>query len=84
MGDGRRLCPLRVRVYGEDGLAVPVGEIEQRLSQIECRRRQPENELALPHPVHRHVDVVAAPRRVESSGRIFAAPVHNQTLDVEE
>ena len=84
MGNRRRLRALGVRVDGEDRLAVPIGKIEQRAAQIEGRGGEAEHELALPHPVHRHVDVVAAARRVEPSGGILAAGLRNQTLDVEE
>ena len=82
--DRRRLRALRVRVDGEDGFAVSIGQVEEARAQIKRSGGELENELALPHPVHRHVDVVAAARRVEPAGGIFAARFDNQALDVEE
>ena len=48
------------------------------------RGDQVEHALALPHPVHRHVDVVAASRRVQPSGDVLAARFDDQSIDVEE
>ena len=53
-------------------------------AQIERRAGEREDELALPHPVHRHVDVVAAARRVEPAGGVLAARLDDQALDVKE
>ena len=80
----RGLRRLRVRVRGKDGLAVPVGEIDQGRAQLEHTRRQQRHELALPHPIHRHVDVVAAARGVQPAGDVLAAGVAEQPLDEEE
>ena len=60
------------------------GEIEQRAAQIEARRQQRQNQLPLPHPVHRHVDVVAAARRVQPPGDVLSARGDDQALDVEK
>ena len=84
MRDRGRLRPLGVGVDGEHGVAVPIDQVEQTRAQIERRAGELENEFALPHPVHRHVDVVAAARRMEPAGGILAAGGDNQTLDVEE
>ena len=63
---------------------MPIGEIEQRAPQVERRREQAEDELALPHPVHRHVDVVAAARRVQTARHVVAARGDDEAFDVEE
>ena len=83
--DGRRLRALRVRVDGEDRVAMAIGEIEQRRGAASKRRgEQAEDELALPHPVHRHVDVVA--QRAVCSRPATSSPhaCDDQALDVEE
>ena len=82
--DGARLRRLRVRVRREDRFAMAIGEIDQRRPQIEHAQRQRGDELALPHPVHRHVDVVAAARGVQPAGDVVAAGVADQPLDEEE
>ena len=82
MGDGGRLRPLGVRVNGEHGFQVAIHDVEQRATQLEARGEKPEDELALPHPVHRHVDVVAAPRRVQPSRHVFAGRSDDQAFDV--
>ena len=84
VGDGARLRPLRVRVDREDRLAMTVDEIQQRPPQREGARKQAEHQLALPHAVHRHVDVVARARRMKPPRHVVAAPLDHQTLDVEE
>jgi hypothetical protein len=48
-----------MRVEREDRAPVGVGQIEQRPAQAERARHQAEHQFPLPHPVHRHVDVVA-------------------------
>ena len=45
-------------MHGEHGLAMTAREVEQRAPQLEAGGHQSEDELPLPHPVHRHVDVV--------------------------
>ena len=82
--DGRRLRALRVGVHGEDRLAVTIDEVQQRTAQVEAGGRQAENELPLPHPVHRHVDVVPAARSMQPAGGILAACCDDQSLEVEE
>ena len=71
--DGRRLRALRVGVHREHRVPVRVDQFEQRAPQLEARGQKPEDELALPHPVHRHVDVVAAARGVQPAGDVFDA-----------
>ena len=82
--DRGRLRALRVRVHGQNGFGIPIGEVQQRLAQLEGGGHEAQNELALPHPVHRHVDVVAAAGGVQAAGDVFAAGCDDQTLDVEE
>jgi hypothetical protein len=82
--DRGRLRPLRVGVDGENRFAVRVDEAEQRGAQGEARRGQAEDELALAHPVHRHVDVVARARGVQPAGDVLAAGLDDQPLDVKE
>jgi hypothetical protein len=82
--DRRRLRRLRVRVRGEDALAMLRSEIDQPGAQFDHRRHHCHDELPLPHPVHRHVDVVAAARGMEAARDVFSARFHEQTLDVEE
>ena len=82
--DRRRLRRLGVGVRAVDGVLVAVGQHQQRLAQVERRRRHRRDELALPHPVHRHVDVVAAARGVQAAGDVFVARLLDQALDVEE
>ena len=59
-------------------------EIEQAGPQLERRLDQRGHELPLPHPVHRHVDVVAAASGVQSAGDVLAARLDEEALDVEE
>ena len=73
MRDGARLRRLRVRVRSEHRVAMPIRQIDERGSQIEHARGQQRDELPLPHPVHRHVDVVAAARGVQAAGDVIAA-----------
>ena len=61
-----------------------LGEVQQRPAQREGRGEQAEDQLALPHPVHRHVDVVARARRVQPARHVIAAGLDDQALDVEE
>ncbi len=82
--DGRRLRRLRVRVRGEHRVAVQRRQIHQARPQLERRRDERRDELALPHAVHRHVDVIAAARRVQPPGDVLAARPDQQALDVEE
>jgi len=46
--------------------------------------QQHEHQLPLPHPVHRHVDVVAAARGVQAPGCVLAARADDQSFDVKE
>ena len=83
--DRRRLRPLRVRVRRRTpsrgaGRRARAGWRAARASPS-CSA---EDELALPHPVHRHVDVVAAAGGVQPAGDLLAAAVDQQALDVEE
>ena len=73
MSDRRRLGRLRMRVRGKHRLAVLRGEVDERLAQGQRGVREHRDELALPHPVHRHVDVVAAAGDPEPAGHIVAA-----------
>ena len=80
----RRLRGLRVRQRREQRVAVASGKRDQSSPQLQRRVQHRQDELPLPQPVHRHVDVVAAARRVEAPGRLFAALPLDQSLDVEE
>ncbi len=80
----RRLRALRVRVHRENRLAVRSARSSSDRAQVERSPQQVEDQLALPHPVHRHVDVVAAARRVQPSGDILAAAIRDQAIHVEE
>ena len=71
-----------VRAVDRGGVAL--GQREQRLTQIQRGARQPGNELPMPHPVHRHVDVVAAAGRVQTAGDFLVARLLDQALDIEE
>ena len=82
--DGCGLGALCMRVHGEHGFAMAVHEVEQRPAQVQRRGNELQQQLPLPHPVHGHVDVVAAARRVQASGRVFTARVDDQPLDVAE
>ena len=84
MRDGRDLCRLRVRMRGEDGLDVLASQIEEHAPQPRDRLQHSQDHLALLHPVHRHVDVVAGSRGVQPAGLVRAARVDNQPLDEEE
>ena len=80
--DGRRLRRLRVRVRRENRLARARSARSSR-----ARRRPPplsttpQDHLPLPHPVHRHVDVVARARGVQPAGDLRAARLGDQPLD---
>jgi hypothetical protein len=80
----RRLRSLCVRVHGEDGFAVADSEVEEGAAEVDGCPGQVEDAPAMPHPVHGHVDVVAAARRVEPAGDIVAALPGDQPVDVEE
>ena len=82
--NGRRLRRLGVSVRPVYGGGVTLGKREERVTQVECGDRQRDNELPVPHPVHRHVDVVAAARRVQAAGHVFVAGLLDQPLDIEE
>ena len=84
MGHGRRLRRLRMRVRGENRLAMTRRELDERLAQIEHRARERRDELPLPYPEHRHVDVVAAARDAKTPGDILAARLHERSFDVVE
>ena len=71
--DRRRLRRLGVRVRRKDVVAVARREVEQHVAQPERPVGQRQHQLALPHPVHRHVDVVARARGVQPAGRVLAA-----------
>ena len=81
---GGGLRRLGVRVRGHHRLAVPAGQVEQAGAQGEYPVVQRQDELPLAHPVHRHVDVVAAAGRVQPAGDFLAARGGQQALDVEE
>ena len=74
-------------MHRKHGFAMAIDEIQQCAAQLERRGHQAKHKLALPHPIHRHVDVVARasgvqpPRHVLSSG---TARFNDQALDVEE
>jgi hypothetical protein len=82
--DGRRLRRLGMRVGRKDILAVAFREIEEHAPEPRSRLDHPEDHLALPHPVHRHVDVVARSGGMETARSLFARGVDDQPLDVEE
>ena len=84
VGDGRRLRGLGVRVSREDRVDVAPRDVDERGPQVERRLHEVEHELALAHPVHRHVDVVAAAGHMEAAGRVLAGAGSDETLDVEE
>jgi len=73
-----------VGVRAVDRVLVAIAEGDQRVAQIERGRGQDRDELAVPHPVHRHVDVVAAARGVQTAGNVLAARTNQEALDVEE
>ena len=81
----RRLRRLGMRVRGEQR-ARDAGDARS----ISTSRRStlasinPDDELPLPQPVHRHVDVVAAARGVKPAGCVLAAGVDEEALDVRE
>ena len=81
---GRGLRRLGVRVRGHHRLEVLAGEVEQAGAQGEHAFVHRQDELPLAHPVHRHVDVVAAAGGVQPAGDLFAAGRGQQALDVEE
>ncbi len=84
MGDRRGLRRLRVRVEGEDRVALTHGHAEQRRPQVQARLDEPQQVLPLPHPVQRHVDVVAAARGVQATRDVGAAGAFDEPVDVEE
>jgi hypothetical protein len=84
VGHGGRLGRLRVRVQREDRLGVPGSDFDERRAQPERRAQHGDHVLPLAHPVQRHVDVVAAPRRVQPPGDALAARRHELALDVIE
>ena len=84
MRDRGRLRRLRMRVEREDGLTVLPGQLDQGPPQAEARRQHGQDAEPLPHPVHRHVDVVAAPGGVQAPGDGLAAAPDEQAVDVEE
>jgi hypothetical protein len=59
-------------------------QIEKAGAQFERRVDQRRDELALPHPVHRHVDVVAAAGGVESASDVLTARTYQNALDIEK
>jgi hypothetical protein len=59
-------------------------QIEEAFADVEHPRHHRQHEFSLPHPVHRHVDVVAAARRVQASGAFLTAGAGDQTVDVEK
>ena len=84
MRHGGGLRRLRVRVRRHDCVDVPAGQIDEARTQRERGVDQLEHELALTHPVHRHVDVVPAAGRVQPAGHVIAARSDQQPFDVEE
>jgi hypothetical protein len=82
--DGGRLRRLGMGVGGEHRCAMPGGQLDQRGAQFQRRLDDGRDELPLPHPVHRHVDVVAAARGVQAAGDVLAARGDQQPFDVEE
>ena len=80
----RRLRRLRVRVRGEDRLAISIGQRNQRPPERQRAVDHREDPQTLRHAVHRHVDVVAGARRVQAAGGVLAAARDDQPLDVEE
>jgi hypothetical protein len=82
--DGRWLRRLRVGVHREDSLAMPLGQVDQGPPQRDRALDQAEDAVALAHPVQRHVDVVAAARRVEAAGDVGAAGLLDDALGVEK
>src|SRR5262249_21041269 len=60
------------------------GDPEEGLPQVEAGSGQSEDELPQPHPVHRHVDVVPAARRVQPPRGVLACCRHDQPFDIEE
>ena len=84
MGDRRRLRALGVRMHGEHRCAVHVRQLDSARRSSQVAGGQCQDQLTLAHPVHRHVDVVAAAGRVQAARRLFAARGSNQPVDVEE
>jgi hypothetical protein len=84
VGDGAGLRALVCACGGRGWCRGAVGEVQQRPAQREGRGGQAEDQLPLPHPVHRHVDVVARARRVQAARHVVAAGLDHQALDVEE
>ena len=68
----RRLRRLGMRVRGKDRLAVPARDLEQRAPEREHRVGHVEERLPQSHPVHRHVDVVAAAGGVQAARELGA------------
>ena len=81
---GRGLRGLRMCVHRHHGVAMLLGDVEQAVPQRQHTLMKCQDELPLPHPVHRHVDVVAAPRGVQAPGDIVAARGDEQSLHVEK
>jgi len=75
---------LGVRVERQDRVPVLPGEPDEGLPQGEARAQHGQHAPPLPHPVHRHVDVVAAAGRVEAAGDGVAAAFDEQAIDIEE
>ena len=84
VSNGRDLRRLRVGVRREHRLPVAIGQRDERPAQVQRPFDHGEHQLPLRHAVHRHVDVVAGPRRVQPAGGILAAARDDQPLDVEE
>ena len=78
----RRLRGLGVRVRGEQRLAMLPASVDRDRSKVQACIDDTEDELPLPHPVHRHVDVVAAARGVKSAGDVLATRLDENALDV--
>jgi len=84
MRDGRGLRGLSMRECGEYGRGVPRGLVQEHGTQVLRRVEERQDEPALPHPVHRHVDVVAAARGVQAAGGFLSARGGEQPLDEKE
>jgi hypothetical protein len=75
---------LSVRVRGKYVLTMLICLRNQHFTQPQCAFIQRQDQRPLLHAIHRHVDIVAGPRSVQSAGRFLAARTNQQPLDKEE
>src|SRR5437868_5450800 len=84
MRDRRRLRRLSMRMRSEYRITIRVSLGKQYVTQSNRPFIQRQDQHPLLHSIHRHIDVVARPRRVQSPCGVFAALTNQQAVDEEK